>query len=217
MTSDSPVPPPSDPSTPADAAAASPLAGLRDGRDDDSAALIALVGGVFDEYPGCVLDLDDLDADLLAPVATIAASGGAWWVLPAPPHTATPHTPTADAVPPDVARPDTSTPNAAAAGQQVLMATIGCSAVVDGEVAELKRLYVAAAFRQRGLGRALVEHVEAHASAGGASAIELWSDTRFADAHRLYERLGYTATGETRELHDPSDTTEYRFVRHLGA
>jgi GNAT superfamily N-acetyltransferase len=165
---------------------------LRDLRAVDGAdteQLIVLIGGVFDEYPGCVLDLDDLDADLLDPGAQVARSGGAWWVLP-------------------VARD----------GEDArLMATVGCSAVVPGGTAELKRLYVGAEFRERGLGRALVEHVEAHARAGGASAIELWSDTRFLDAHRLYERLGYTATGQTRDLHDPSNTTEYRFVRELEA
>jgi putative acetyltransferase len=171
------------------------LSGLRAVRDGDTDALITLIGGVFDEYPGCVLDLDDLDADLLAPEAQVERTGGAWWVLPAPAG--------------GLHR------SSRGAGEDRLMATIGCSAVSPGGNAELKRLYVGADFRQRGLGRTLVEHVEAHARAGGASALELWSDTRFLDAHRLYERLGYTATGETRQLHDPSDTTEYRFVRDL--
>ena len=42
-----------------------------------------------------------------------------------------------------------------------------------------------------------------------------WSDTRFLDAHRLYERLGYVRTGETRDLHDLSNTTEFFFVKEL--
>jgi hypothetical protein len=45
--------------------------------------------------------------------------------------------------------------------------------------------------------------------------MELWSDTRFLDAHRLYERLGYRRTGRTRELHDLSDTVEYEFDKPL--
>ncbi|MGZ4666298.1 MAG: hypothetical protein ACXV5Q_15030, partial [Frankiaceae bacterium] len=38
---------------------------------------------------------------------------------------------------------------------------------------------------------------------------------RFADAHRLYERLGYARSGRSRELHDLSDTTELEFVATL--
>lgn len=95
-----------------------------------------------------------------------------------------------------------------------LDATVGCGPVVDG-TAELKRLYVAARARRRGLATALVRTVEVHAAAHGATRIELWSDTRFTDAHALYGQLGYRPTGEDRELHDPSSTTEWRFVRDL--
>ncbi len=96
---------------------------------------------------------------------------------------------------------------------------VACVGVVPtGEArAELKRLYVAATHRRRGIGRALVDLVEQHAtSRWGTTRVELWSDTRFTDAHRLYERCGYTATGDTRELHDPSDTTEFAFAHDLG-
>jgi putative acetyltransferase len=58
--------------------------------------------------------------------------------------------------------------------------------------------------------------VEEAARAAGASVVELWSDTRFADAHRLYERLGYRRGKHTRQLHDPSDTTEYFYDRRLA-
>jgi putative acetyltransferase len=33
---------------------------LREARDDDQDGLIALIGGVFAEYPGCVLDLGEM-------------------------------------------------------------------------------------------------------------------------------------------------------------
>ena len=62
-----------------------------------------------------------------------------------------------------------------------------------------------------GLGRALVERVEEVARARGAPGMELWTDTRFGDAHRLYRRCGFQATGATRQLHDLSETTEYAF------
>lgn len=95
-----------------------------------------------------------------------------------------------------------------------LAASVARGRVRAGTV-ELKRLYVAASARRRGLGAALVTHVEDDAAAAGATTVELWSDTRFHDAHRRYAALGYRETGERRELHDPSDTTELRFVRRL--
>jgi putative acetyltransferase len=96
-----------------------------------------------------------------------------------------------------------------------IVATIGAGPRHDDGSVELKRLYVAASHRRRGLARGLVALVEAHAEQAGATSIELWSDTRFHDAHALYTALGYARTGESRDLHDPSNTTEYRFTRQL--
>lgn len=96
-----------------------------------------------------------------------------------------------------------------------LVASIGVGATSDTGQAELTRLYVAKTHRGRGLATRLVAHVEQSARTSGARVIELWSDTRFADAHRLYHRLGYGRTGETRHLDDPSDTTEWRFRKAL--
>lgn len=98
------------------------------------------------------------------------------------------------------------------AGQVV--ACVGWAPVRDG-VVELKRLYVAALARGRGLGRSLVDLVVRTADQHGATSVELWSDTRFLDAHRLYERTGFVRQPETRDLHDPSNTTEYRYLREL--
>jgi GNAT superfamily N-acetyltransferase len=82
-------------------------------------------------------------------------------------------------------------------------------------VGELKSLYVAATARRRGLGASLTGLVEDTAAARGVRRLELWSDTRFAAAHRLYERLGYLRQPETRDLHDKSNTTEYHYVKEL--
>lgn len=84
-----------------------------------------------------------------------------------------------------------------------------------GRLVELIRLYVAPHRRREGVGTALVELIEHQARVGGAIGIELWSDTRFDDAHRLYQRLGYTPTGATRDLHDLSHSTEYAFYKPL--
>lgn len=97
-----------------------------------------------------------------------------------------------------------------------VVAVVGWAPVRAG-VVELKRLYVSSSARGRGLGSALATLVLAAASEHGAELVELWSDTRFLDAHRLYERVGFERQPETRDLHDPSDTTEYRYTRSLGS
>ncbi|CUA85682.1 N-acetylglutamate synthase or related acetyltransferase, GNAT family [Chelatococcus sambhunathii] len=81
--------------------------------------------------------------------------------------------------------------------------------------AELHRLYVRPDLRGSGLGRRLVDHVEAHAAALGAQRMMLWSDTRFTTAHRLYERLGYRRAGEIRALGDISNSSEFFFEKPL--
>jgi GNAT superfamily N-acetyltransferase len=99
-------------------------------------------------------------------------------------------------------------------GEEVV-ASVGTGPVDEHGVLELKRMYVAASHRRRGLASRLVQRVESHAAGLGAAAVELWSDTRFADAHRFYARHGYRDTGGRRQLHDPSDTTEIHFLRRL--
>jgi putative acetyltransferase len=97
-----------------------------------------------------------------------------------------------------------------------LLACAGLVATADPAVVEMKKLYVAKDARQMGLGARLCSLVEAEAMSRGAVAIELWSDTRFRDAHRLYERRGYVRGPKTRELHDKSDSIEYYFRKSPG-
>lgn len=85
-----------------------------------------------------------------------------------------------------------------------------------GGLFELKKLYVAAGLRRRGLARMLISLVENFAREHGARGVHLWSDTRFATAHAVYERCGYTRLTETRELHDVSNSIEYHFQKVLA-
>lgn len=95
---------------------------------------------------------------------------------------------------------------------------VGCGGIApahDPTGAELKHLYVSKRVRRAGLGSAFVRLVEEEAHRRRAAFVELWSDTRFLDAHRLYERLGYTRLADTRGLDDLSNSIEYHFIKHL--
>lgn len=81
---------------------------------------------------------------------------------------------------------------------------------LEGDHGELKCVYVHRYCRRRGWGRRLTELAMDHARRAGMRRFVLWSDTRFLEAHRLYERMGFRRTG-FRELHDSNDTKEHGF------
>jgi len=156
---------------------------IRDARDDDGDALIELIGSVFAEYPGCVLDVDGELPELRAIATAFAEWNGRFWI-------------------------------ATLAGQVV--GCIGLS-VADADCAELRKLYVARHARRAGLGNRLCDLVEQDAARRRARFVGLWTDTRFVDAHRLYERRGYVRGPDTRELHDLSNSVEYYYRKTLRA
>lgn len=80
---------------------------------------------------------------------------------------------------------------------------------------EVKKVYVDRRLRGTGWGRRLLDTVEARAIERGLATLVAWSDTRFETAHRVYEALGYRATGRSRELHDLSRSTEIEFEKRL--
>jgi ribosomal protein S18 acetylase RimI-like enzyme len=59
-------------------------------------------------------------------------------------------------------------------------------------------LYIAPAWRRRGLGRALVEHVEAHGRAVGATHVWLETSSVNVPGIAAYRRLGYSLCGADR-------------------
>ncbi|HEV3231409.1 MAG TPA: GNAT family N-acetyltransferase [Candidatus Dormibacteraeota bacterium] len=171
---------------------------VREARDGDAAGLIALIGSVFAEYPGVLLDVDGEMPHLRAIATSYARWGGRFWVaerdgavvgsigIAAADAPATPYLPE---------------PLAAAPAPE--------------QADEIHHLYVHRSARRAGLGGRLLAQAEAAARARGARRIVLWSDTRFLDAHGFYLRRGYLQQPETRDLGDISRTTEYQFIREL--
>jgi putative acetyltransferase len=98
-------------------------------------------------------------------------------------------------------------------------AVVGSVAVTPEQktIVELKKLYVSPLARRRGLGAHLVALAESEARSREARSLILWTDTRFEDAHRLYDRLGFIRAPGTRALNDGSNTIEYHYAKDLGA
>lgn len=102
---------------------------------------------------------------------------------------------------------------AEAAGR--IIGSIGYTLKDRGATVELKKLYVNRGFRRRGLASRLYELVHGAAVDNGAAAIDLWSDTRFREAHAFYLAKGFERPAGSRDLNDPSKTTEYHFALAL--
>lgn len=85
-----------------------------------------------------------------------------------------------------------------------------------GTDCELLRLYVHPEARRKGVGSTIFQEVLRQAEELGREAMEIWSDKRFVDAHRLYERAGAHVVGD-RICDDPDESPEWGLVLPLGA
>ena len=81
---------------------------------------------------------------------------------------------------------------------------------------EICKVYVVKEARGTGLAHHLLDAVEAHARAAGAERLVLWSDTRFATAHRFYEKRGFVRQGSIRVLDDISKSLEFRYAKPIA-
>ncbi|WP_029349913.1 GNAT family N-acetyltransferase [Bosea sp. 117] len=96
---------------------------------------------------------------------------------------------------------------------------VGSLAVAPTEepgTVELFKMYLTREVRGRGLAAGLLGHAVGFARARGAGTVRLWTDTRFTDAHRFYERHGFVRAGEPRPLNDISASWEYPYRRRLA-
>jgi len=85
---------------------------------------------------------------------------------------------------------------------------------IAGIDCSIERLYVHPDGRRNGVGRALFDRVINDAKAKGRTTMEIWSDKKFVDAHRLYERMGAKVVGE-RLCDDPEQSPEWGLLLPL--
>lgn len=81
---------------------------------------------------------------------------------------------------------------------------------IGGCQAEIVRMYVRGSARRQGIAGAIFDNVLGAAQDHGVRALEIWSDKRFLDAHRMYEARGAVRVGE-RICDDPDDSPEWGF------
>jgi GNAT superfamily N-acetyltransferase len=86
----------------------------------------------------------------------------------------------------------------------------------DGPIVLLAGMFVVPECRGRGLGRRLVEAVEAWAIETGAARVELDVNPAVVAAVRLYDSCGYVPTGRTLPLPSNPDATIVQLTKELG-
>ena len=85
----------------------------------------------------------------------------------------------------------------------------------DADVFELFKVYLLPRARGGGTARAMLREALAHARARGGRRLRLWTDSRFAEGHRFYERNGFVRLPGSRAVPDASDTWEFAYSRTL--
>lgn len=78
---------------------------------------------------------------------------------------------------------------------------------VAGTSSDIVRMYVHPRGRRMGIASSIMQAIVASTT----GPIEIWSDKRFVDAHRLYERFGAKTVGE-RICHDPDQAPEWGMI-----
>jgi len=95
---------------------------------------------------------------------------------------------------------------------------VGITAVIaEPQVAHIVSVWVQPQHRRRGVALALMQAALAHARAGGASTAMLMVARHNHSARSLYQRLGFTATGDTKVLPWDTDVIEEEMRRSLDA
>jgi DNA-binding MarR family transcriptional regulator/N-acetylglutamate synthase-like GNAT family acetyltransferase len=85
-------------------------------------------------------------------------------------------------------------PNGLLLVANLLGAAVGCGALklhTDTQIAEIKRMWVAADVRGLGLGRRLLERLSAEAESRGMLMLRLETNRALVEARRLYQRAGF--------------------------
>ncbi len=172
---------------------------IRPATPGDSADAVRVVRAVFDEY-GFIWEPDGYHADLYDLEAHYLDRGHGFWVGI-----------DGDGGVVGTVALERFAPLPGEPGEPI---TIDSVRRVGGCDCSLQRLYVAPSARRDGAGTALLCAALDGARSERRRLLEIWSDKRFADAHRLYERVGARTVAE-RISTDPDESAEWGLVLSL--
>ncbi len=99
----------------------------------------------------------------------------------------------------------------------VVVGSFGIAPTHRPGVFELHKVYLAKANRGLGIARALFDRALTFAIEKGAHTIILWTDTRFVEGHRFYEKAGFVRQPGLRALHDVAQSLEFYYRLDLKA
>ncbi len=169
---------------------------IRECRAEDSAGVVAVVKAVYDEY-GFTWDAEAYHADLYQLAEHYKPPQRTMWVAE-----------------------DSAGAILGCGGLGVFDQVPGETGVpiqhqgkirIGGTDCDLLRLYVHPIARQQGVGSGLMTRILSEALLRGRTHMEIWSDKKFADAHRLYMRFGAQVMGD-RICDDPDLSPEWGLV-----
>lgn len=100
-------------------------------------------------------------------------------------------------------------------GDGTIIGSFAVFATRDPAVHEIVKVYLAAPTRGRGIAATMLRLALDFARDAGAAAVRLWTDTRFADAHRFYERHAFRRLPGTRFIGDASSSWEFFYLKRL--
>jgi GNAT superfamily N-acetyltransferase len=117
---------------------------------------------------------------------------------------------------PEGSAPEVSAPEGSAAGIRASepVGLVGGYQAAPG-VIELVSMYVRPEARGRGVGEAMIEAVIGWSRARHATTVHLWVTETNKHACRLYERCGFSLTGERQPLPSNENLTEFGMSRTL--
>ena len=102
-----------------------------------------------------------------------------------------------------------------AAEGATIIGSFGIKATTIPGLMELVKVYLRADRRGQGHAQRMAEAAYALAHERGATGLMLFTDTRFVDGHRFYERNGWRRVPGERCLADLSLSWEYHYIRDL--
>lgn len=169
----------------------------------DTDGIHKLVSTIFADY-GYIFDPVIEDRHLAEPHDFFSRARGAFWVATADGRIMG----TVGAIPvPDDEEPfERIVPSCS---------TVGAPVGPNLRNGQLRSLYVHRDARRAGLGAHLVHLCLSWLRGAGCTGVVLWTDTQFADAHRLYERTGFVRVG-VRHVKHANAYSEFKYEMPLA-